>query len=112
MFADLYDKLAEETDEILVIPVSSRLSGTYDVAVQSAGLMKRKCSLEVINSMWATMAQGFIVMEAAKAAKAGAGIDEVVQIARRTIPQADFCLLLTHWNISIGVDALARRQHC
>lgn len=90
MFADVYDKLAEETDEILVITVSSRLSGTYDVAVQSVGLMQRKCRVEVIDSMWATMAQGFIVMEAAKAAKAGAGIDEAAQVARRTISRVDF----------------------
>ena len=31
IFAETYDKLAEETDEILAIIVSSRLSGTYEV---------------------------------------------------------------------------------
>jgi len=89
-FAETYDKLAEETDEILVIIVSARLSGTYEVALQSIGLMKRKCRVEVIDSQWATMAQGFIVMNAARAAQAGASLDEVMEIGQKTIPRVDF----------------------
>jgi DegV family protein with EDD domain len=89
-FVEVYNRLAEEADEILAIMVSSRLSGTYEVALQSIGLMKRKRRVEVIDSKWATMAQGFIVMEAAKAARAEASLDEVVEITRRTIPRVDF----------------------
>ena len=88
-FAEVYDKLAEETDEILAIILSSRLSGTYDVALQSIGLMKRKCRVEVIDSRWATMTEGFIVMKAARAAQAGASLDEVMEVARKTIPRVD-----------------------
>jgi len=97
-FAEIYDKLAEETDEILAIILSSRLSGTYEVALQSIGLMKGKCRVEVIDSQWATMAQGFIVMAAAKAAEAGARLDEVAAIARRTIPCVvyDFATSFSH----------------
>ena len=89
-FAEAYDKLAEETDEILAIIVSSRLSGTYEVASQSVGLMKRKCRVEVIDSRWAVMAQGFIVITAARAAQAGASLDEVLDITRRNISRVDF----------------------
>lgn len=89
-FAQAYDKLAEETDEILAIIVSARLSATCEVALQSVGLMKRKCRVEVVDSEWATMAEGFIAMTAAKAAKAGASLDEVIEVARKTIPRVDF----------------------
>ena len=89
-FADAYDKLAEETDEILAIILSSRLSATCEVALQSIGLMKRKCRVEVVDSQWATMAEGFIAMTAAKAAKAGASLDEVMDVTRKTIPRVDF----------------------
>lgn len=89
-FAEAYDKLAEDTDEILAIILSSKLSGTYEVAKQSVGLMKKKCRVEVIDSEWATMAQGFIVMKAAEAANSGASLDEVIDIARKTIPRVDF----------------------
>jgi len=89
-FAEAYNKLAEETDEILAIIVSAKLSGTYEVALQSIGLMKRKCRVEVVDSQWATMAEGFIVMKAAKAANAGASLDEVIEVTRNTIPRVDF----------------------
>ncbi len=89
-FAEAYDKLAEGTDEILAIILSSKLSGTYEVALQSIGLMKRKCRVEVIDSRWATMAQGFIVIAAAQAAQARASLDEVVDLTKNNITRVDF----------------------
>ncbi|MFC2017403.1 DegV family protein, partial [Chloroflexota bacterium] len=89
-FAEAYDKLAEETDEILVITLSSKLSATYEVALQSIGLMKRKCRVEVVDSQWAVMAQGMIVIAAAKAARTGASLDEVIEVTRKNIPRIDF----------------------
>ena len=88
-FAEAYDKLAEETDEILAIILTSKLSGTYEVALQSIGLMKKKCRVEVIDSQLAVMAQGFVVIKAAKAAQTGASFDEIVEVARKTIPRAN-----------------------
>jgi len=89
-FAEAYDKLAEETDEILAIIVSSKLSATCEVALQSIGLMKRKCRVEVVDSQWAVMAEGFMVIAAARAAQAGASLDEVVDVTRRNITRVDF----------------------
>jgi len=89
-FAETYDRLAEETDQILAIMLSSKLSGLYNVALQSVGLMRRKCRVEVIDSRWAAIAQGFIVMSAARAAKAGANLDEVLAVAHRNMSRVDF----------------------
>ena len=89
-FAEAYDKLAEETDEILAIELSAKLSATCEVARQSIGLMERKCRVEVIDSRWAVMAQGFLVIAAARAAQAGASLDEVVDVVRRNISRVDF----------------------
>jgi DegV family protein with EDD domain len=88
-FADVYDKIAEKTNEILVITVTSRLSGTHQVAVQAVGLMKKRCRVEVLDSEWAVMAQGFIVVAAARAAQAGGGLDEVLDAARRTMHRVE-----------------------
>ena len=88
-FADVYDKLAEKTNEIVVITVTSRLSGTYQVALQAVGLMKKRCRVEVLDSRWAVMAQGFITIAAAKVAQAGASLDEVLDVARHTIYRVD-----------------------
>jgi DegV family protein with EDD domain len=88
-FADVYNKLAEETNEILVISLTSKLSATHQVALQAVGLMKKKCRIEVLDSQWAVMAQGFIAIAAAKAAQAGAGLDEVLGAARHTMGRVD-----------------------
>ena len=88
-FAEIYDKLAEETDEILVITLTSKLSATYEVALQSVGLMKRKCRVEVIDSQWAVMAQGMMAIAAARAANAGTSLDEIITITQRNIHRVD-----------------------
>jgi DegV family protein with EDD domain len=90
-FADAYDKLAEKTNEIVVISLTSKLSATYQVALQAAGLMKKRCRVEVLDSQWAVMAQGFITIAAAKAARAGASLDEVLDVARHTMQRVGMC---------------------
>lgn len=90
-FADVYDKLAEETNEIVAIILTSKLSATYEVALQAVRLMKKRCRVEVLDSQWAVMAQGFIVIAAAEAARAGASLDEVLDAARRTVRRVDIC---------------------
>jgi DegV family protein with EDD domain len=89
-FAEVYDRLAEETDEILVITVTAKLSGTHEVAKQSVGLMKKKSHVEVIDSRLAVMGQGFIVINAARAARDGAKLEEIMDIIHRDIPRVDF----------------------
>jgi DegV family protein with EDD domain len=89
MFARTYAKLAEETDEILVIMLSAKLSGLHNAALQSASLMESKCRIEVVDSKLAVMAQGFVVIEAAKAAQAGASLDEILEIVRRNLTRVD-----------------------
>lgn len=90
-FANTYDRLAEETNEIVVITLTSKLSATYQVALQSIGLMERQCRVEVIDSQWAIMAQGFIAIAAAKAAQAGASINQVLDVARHAVHHVDLC---------------------
>ncbi len=88
-FIKIYDKLSEETDEILVITVSHKLSATYEAALQAIELMKRKCRVEVIDSLWAIMGQGLIAIAAAKAANNGASLDGVVDLTRRNMSRVD-----------------------
>jgi len=88
-FAKAYEKLAGETDEILVIILTSKLSGTYEVAVQSVDLMKRKCRIEVVDSQWAVMAEGFIVIAAARAAQDGASFEEILDLVNHNRNRVD-----------------------
>lgn len=91
IFASAYDTLAEETDEILVITLNSKLSGLYDIAKHSIELMQKKCHVEVIDSQWVIMAEGFIVISAARAARAGANIEEIKKLVCRNISRVQLC---------------------
>lgn len=90
VFTDIFDKLAEETDHILMITVSSKLAAVYNESLHALERMKRKCQVEVIDSQWAGMAQGFVVMEAAKAAQRDAGLEETKKIVQETIMRVEF----------------------
>lgn len=82
-FVNAYDKAAEEADEILHIALSSKLSGLYNAAKLAVELMTKKCRVEVLDSQWVIMAQGFLVMKAAKAAREGANLDDILNLVRR-----------------------------
>jgi DegV family protein with EDD domain len=87
-FAQVCDQLAEDTDEVLAIMISSKMSSTYDVAFQGKELRKRKdCRVEVIDSQLVLMALGLIVIAAAKEAQAGANLDQVIDMVRRATPK-------------------------
>ena len=88
VFADIYNKLAEETDEILAITLSSKLSGTYESALNARSLVEKECRIEVIDSLTVAMGLGLIVIAAAKAAQAGASLDEVADSVRRAMPRS------------------------
>jgi len=88
VFADVYNKLAEETDEILAITLSSKLSGTYESALNAKSLVEKECRIEVIDSLTVAMGLGLIVIAAAKAAQAGANLDEVADSVRRAMPRS------------------------
>ncbi|MFC1902189.1 DegV family protein, partial [Chloroflexota bacterium] len=79
-FIELYEKLAEETDEILVITISRKLSATGEAALKAVSSLEKKCRVEVIPSQWAMMAEGLLVIAAAKAAQGGAGLDELIKL--------------------------------
>jgi DegV family protein with EDD domain len=93
-FADVYNKLAQETDEIISIPITSKESGTYNAAVLAKELVTRKCRIEVVDSLSMSMALGLLVAEAGRQAKAGASLDKVTELVRRTIPKVHLIFLL------------------
>jgi DegV family protein with EDD domain len=88
-FIDAYERLAEEADGVVVITVSHKLSAVGEVALQAVGMAKKAPRVEIIDTTSALMSQGLLVITAAKAAQAGADLDEVVALVRRNIARTD-----------------------
>ena len=89
MFARTYARLAKETDEILVIMLSAKLSGLYNAALQSADLIEGNCRIVVVDSGCAVMQEGFVVIKAAEAARDGATLDEILEIVKKNLLRVD-----------------------
>ena len=93
-FADVFNKLAEETDEIISIHITSKESGTYNGALLARELVTKKCRIEVVDSLSMSMALGLLVAEAGRQAKAGASLDKVTESVRQAIPKVHLIFLL------------------
>ncbi len=87
-FADIYNKLAEETSEILVITLSSKLSGTYQSAMSAKESVKKDCRIEVIDSLRVAMGMGLVTIAAAKEAQKGTNLDGMVDFVNKALPRS------------------------
>jgi DegV family protein with EDD domain len=80
MFVEAIGRAARRAETVLCITVSKQFSAMYDSARQAIEIARaesRSLDVRLLDSRNAAMAQGFIVLEAARAARAGADIDEV-----------------------------------
>ncbi|HET9014824.1 MAG TPA: DegV family protein [Thermomicrobiaceae bacterium] len=84
-FQALYDRLAEDHDGVVSIHLSSRLSGTYQSACLARDGIDGRLPIAVIDSRSASMGLGFPVLRAARAAREGRSLDDLVQLTHRAI---------------------------
>ena len=77
VFAEVFETLAETADHIVAIHMSHALSGTIEAARQGATLAN--ADVTIIDSSFIDQALKFQVVEAAKLAKAGADLDDILQ---------------------------------
>jgi len=87
-FITVYEELAKETDEILVIVVSSKLSGTYQSATQARDMIQAKCKINVVDSLTVAMGEGLIVMSALNAVKNGANLDNATEHTKKAVSRS------------------------
>ncbi|HSV94100.1 MAG TPA: DegV family protein [Desulfobacterales bacterium] len=81
-FAQAFDAAAIAGDAVLAITLSAKLSGTHDAALQGRSLAADPSRVEVMDSGHAAIAEGFVVLAAARAAMAGASVAEAAAAAR------------------------------
>jgi DegV family protein with EDD domain len=81
---DVFKSLLDQGYDVLGMFISSKISGTYQSAIQARDLLGSAADaarVSLVDSQWTTMALGMPVLTAARAADAGEGLAECQRIA-------------------------------
>lgn len=87
-FGEVFAAAAEAgRDGVICINLSAGLSGTFGSASTAAATLSGRIPVKVIDSRSITMGQGMLVLAAARAAEAGAGLDSIEAEVDDLIPR-------------------------
>jgi DegV family protein with EDD domain len=81
-FHQVFQKIADKFETILTITISSKLTAVFQNACIARTLFPKK-DIRVFDSGLASIAEGFLIMEVAKAIKKGLKIDEIVVLLEK-----------------------------
>ena len=93
-FLEVYQKALEEADSIVSVHISAKLSGTWNSAVQAREQLDDPSRVQVVDTGQASMGLGWVAVAAARAAQAGASLDDVAGVARSTAEQVQVLFLV------------------
>jgi DegV family protein with EDD domain len=94
-FEAAYRTVAADGGPICSIHLSSRLSGTHQSATMAAGTVAGEgATVQVVDSTNASLGLGFLVLAAARLARDGAGLAEIVAQVERMAPRIHLVFLL------------------
>lgn len=97
VYAEAILRAGRDAQAVLCVTVSRQFSAMHDAAVQGAALAKKQAhdlDIRVLDSGAAAMAQGFVVVEAARAAQEGADMDGVLARAQAVMPNVQLLVAL------------------
>ncbi len=83
-FQQVYQTLLNQDYDIISIHISQKLSGTLDSAYQARDMIGSD-RITIIDSKATSMALGFPALALARAAKKGAGLEELRQLAEKSV---------------------------
>ena len=90
MFIETYERLAQETAEIISIHISTKLSATYASALVARDGVETPCRIELVDTLQASVGLGLLVVQAAKMAREGASLDEVLRSTLQAVPRTQY----------------------
>jgi len=93
-FAKTYSELCKDADAIVSVHLPTKVSGTYNAALQGIEAAKPKCEVHVVDSLSVSVGLGIVAMAAARVAKAGGNLAEVLEETKKAISQTQIRALL------------------
>jgi len=79
-FAEAYERLTGWGFDVVSIHISAKLSGTCNSAFAARASLSSNRRIELVDSQYTSLAQGMIVLAAARAADSGAEVEEVLRV--------------------------------
>lgn len=87
VFVEVFKTLARETDAILCVHASGKMSATVESARQARNLVKLPCRIEVVDTRLIAGPLMMAAIEAAEAARAGGDLDAVLAVVGKAAPR-------------------------
>jgi DegV family protein with EDD domain len=87
LYVEAYQKLAKETDEIIVLTISGGISGTYESATQAKEMVGNLCKIEIIDTRMTCAGLLLPTLKAARMAEQGKNLAEISSAIRDILPQ-------------------------
>ena len=93
-FLEVYQRLAAETDAILSIHISEKLSGTANSARAARDALGNRARVEVLDSGTVSWPLGYAARMAQEAAASGKSLPECAAVARETLARTSLIFVL------------------
>jgi DegV family protein with EDD domain len=97
VYLELFKELARQVPSILCVTLHGGLSSLYNSAWTAKEMAKEllpEVEIAILDSRTASMAMGFILLEAARAAEGGAELHQVLEVAEQTKDKVRLCAVL------------------
>jgi len=89
-FVTIYSRLADKgASGIVSVHISSKISGTFSSALRAADMVKERVPVEVMDSGYNSIGLGLIAIAAARLAKTGENLHNVLEETRSAIADTD-----------------------
>lgn len=92
-YAEIFRELAKSTDSILCVVISKALSAAYKSAEEAREIVREEypgVAIELLDTKTAVGAHGFVSLEAARAAREGKSLAEVIKVAEALVPRVKY----------------------
>lgn len=88
-FSGIYSKYMGNTDGIISIHISSKISGTCNSALLAKAMFESSCPIEVVDSTFNSGGLALVILAAARLAQAGKSLPEVLEGTKQAIRQVE-----------------------
>jgi len=85
-FLDAYKKQLEKFEKVLCMTITSKLSGTYNSAIQAKNILGGD-RVEIVDSLNATCGEGLLALKAIDEINQGKDIKEIIQALEKNTPK-------------------------